>query len=133
MLSPVSMASVSKVRPYFGEGEKSNADILSRQGAYAKQPEAAPASATPAKEKKSHTGRNILIGALAVVAAAASLVALHKTNVLKVLPEAELKDLKFYDFKKMGHYLAKAGEFIGKYTYEPLVGLYNKWFNKAAK
>jgi hypothetical protein len=113
-ISPVSN-SVSQIR--FGEGP------LDRKGAFAK-PDAeivAPKEA-PAK-KKGHTVRNTIIG---LVVTAATLVALKKTNVLKVLDEAALKDKKWYSPEFAGHYLAKAGEAIAKYTIDPIIALFNK-------
>jgi hypothetical protein len=112
-ISPVS-SNVSQIR--FGEGP------LDRKGAYAKpEAEAAPKEA-PAK-KKGHAGRNTIIG---LVVTAAALVALKKTNVLKVLDEAALKDGKWYQPKVIGHYLAQAGETVAKYTVDPIVKLFNK-------
>ena len=32
--------------------------------------------------------------------------------------------------KKVGHYVSKAGEFVAKYTYDPVVNLFSKWFGK---
>lgn len=116
MLSPVSMAKVSNV--HFG-------DALDRQGAYAKPAEAA-ASSTSADETKSSTGKKVAIGAGIVVAVLAALVGLTKGNVLKVLDEAALKEAKWYSPKKWGHYLAKAGNAIAKYTWDPIAKLFGK-------
>jgi hypothetical protein len=111
-INPVSN-SVSQIR--FGEGP------LDRKGAFAK-PDAeivAPTEA-PAK-KKSHALRNTII---ALNVAAIALVTLKKTNVLKVLDEAALKEAKWYNPKVAGHYLAQAGEAIAKYTVEPIMKLF---------
>lgn len=118
MLSPVSMANVSS-RVHFGE------NALDRQGAYAKPAEEA-AVATPVDEKKSSTGKKVAIGAGVVLAVLATLVGLTKGKVLKVLDEAALKDAKWYSPKKWGHYLAKAGEGIAKYTWDPIAKLFSK-------
>lgn len=111
MISPVSMSNVR----FYGQPEAEN-NILSRPGAFTK-PEAAPAK----PKKKKHTGRNILLTALVL---AAALVTLNKTNVLKVLPKEELADAKL--LKKAGHYLSKAGEFVGKYTVDLVAKLFKK-------
>jgi hypothetical protein len=116
MLSPVSMASVSRV--HFGE------NALDRQGAYAKPVEEA--AVAPAEEKKSSTGKKVAIGAGVVLAVLATLVGLTKGKVLKVLDEAALKEARWYSPKKWGHYLAKAGEGIAKYTWDPIAKLFSK-------
>lgn len=122
MLSPVSNVS-SRVR--FGEAAQANP--LERQGAYAKPAEqtAAPAQDKPEKKSGGHALRNTLVG---LVVTAAALVALKKTNVLKTLDSALLADTKFYSPKKLGHYLAVAGDFIAKYTYDPVAKLCTKIF-----
>lgn len=117
MVNPVSMSNVRFT------GEATN--VLERPGAFAKPTtEAAPAEVA-AKPKKKHTALKI-IGALAVVAAA--LVTLNKTNVLKVLDDVAFKDAGF--LKKVGHYVSKAGEFIAKYTYDPVASKLSQWFGK---
>ena len=117
MVNPVSMSNVRFT------GEATN--VLERPGAFAKPTtEAAPAEVA-AKPKKKHTALKI-IGALAVVAAA--LVTLNKTNVLKVLDDVAFKDEGF--LKKVGHYVSKAGEFIAKYTYDPVASKLSQWFGK---
>lgn len=116
MLSPVSNVNVSRVR-FAGEGVSANP--LERAGAFSKltmvEEQVAP------KEKKS-TGKTILkvVGGLALIAA--GLVGLHKFGAVKVLESTEGASF----MKKAGHYVAKAGEFIGKYTYEPIVKLFSK-------
>ena len=120
MVNPVSMSNVRFT------GEATN--VLERPGAFAKPTtEAAPAEVA-AKPKKKHTALKI-IGALAVVAAA--IVTLNKTNVLKVLDDVAFKDAGF--MKKVGHYVSKAGEFIAKYTYDPVVKFFSKFGKKAAE
>lgn len=118
MVNPVSMSNVRFT------GEPTN--VLERQGAFAKPAaeQAAPAEVA-AKPKKKHTALKVLGG---VVVAAAALVALRKTNVLKVLDELALKEAGI--FKKAGHYLAKAGEFVAKYTYDPVAKFIGKMFGK---
>lgn len=127
MLSPVSMVSP---RVHFGEAAPAN--TLERPGAFAKPAEqAAAAPEAPKAKKKGHSLRNTIIG---LVVTAAALVALKKTDVLKTLDKAVLADTKYYNPKKLGHYLAVAGEFIAKYTYDPVAKLCTKIFknNKAA-
>ncbi len=102
-------------------------NVLERPGAFAKQPEGdkVDLSTTDKAEKKKggHAIRNTVIG---VVVAAAALVGLTKGGVLTKLGEDALKDLKFYSPKKIGHYLATAGEFISKYTYDQVAKLWSK-------
>ncbi|MDE6138823.1 MAG: hypothetical protein K2F57_05070 [Candidatus Gastranaerophilales bacterium] len=125
MVNPVSV-SQSAVR--FRGTEGSN--VLERQGAYSKPTEAAaPAVEDKPVKKSGHKLRNTVVGLLV---AAAGLVALKKTNVLKTLDAAVLADTKFYSPKKIGHYLAVAGDAIAKYTYEPLANLCGKFFGKKA-
>lgn len=126
MLNPVSSVNVSKVR-FAGEGVAANP--LERSGAFARPAEPVATEAAPKEKKGGHGLRNTIVG---LVVSAAALVALKKTNVLKVLDDAVLKDAKFYSPKKIGHYLAQAGELIGKYTYEPAVNLFNKMFKGKA-
>ena len=70
--------------------------------------------------------RNLSLLAFAGVtlAVAALLVAGNKTGVVKVLTDAEKEGAGI--MKKASHYLATAGEWIGKYTYEPIVSLFAK-------
>lgn len=118
MLSPVSNVS-SRVR--FGEAAQANP--LERQGAYAKPAEqtAAPAQETAAKKSG---GKKVLaaVGGLALIAA--GLVGLYKFGAVKVLESTEGAKL----MQKVGHYVAKAGEFISKYTYDPVAKLCTKIF-----
>ena len=121
MVNPVTMSNVRFT------GEATN--VLERPGAFAKPTAETAAPAEVAKKpKKKHTALKI-IGALAVVAAA--LVTLNKTNVLKVLDDVAFKDAGF--MKKVGHYVSKAGEFIAKYTYDPVVKFFSKFGKKAAE
>ena len=119
MVSPVSVA---QSRVNFRAGAENN--VLERQGAFSKPAETA---ATPAAEEKpvkksGHKLRNTFVG---LVVTAAALVTLKKTNVLKTLDAAALADTK-----KLGHYLAVAGDAIAKYTYDPIAKLCGKWFGK---
>lgn len=102
-------------------------NVLERLGAFAKQPEGdkVDLSTTDKTEKKKggHAIRNTVIG---VVVAAAALVGLTKGGVLTKLTEDVLKDTKFYNPKKIGHYLATAGEFLSKYTYDQVAKLWAK-------
>jgi hypothetical protein len=113
-ISPVSN-SVSQIR--FGEGP------LERKGAYAKPDTETAASTEAPEKKKSHALRNSII---ALNVAAIALVALRKTNVLKVLDADTLNATKWYNPAIIGHYLAKAGEAIGKVTVDPIMKLFNK-------
>ena len=117
MVNPVSMSNVRFT------GDATN--VLERQGAFAKPTAEQVAPEVAAKPKKKRTLLKVL-GGLAVVAAA--LVTLNKTNVLKVLDDVALKDAGF--MKKVGHYVSKAGEFVAKYTYDPVANLFGKWFGK---
>ena len=95
---------------------------LAREGAHAKQ--AAPVP--EAEKQKSGTGKKVLNTVIGLVVAAGVLAALPKVfpKAIKTLDAETLKDAKFMN--KIGHYLAKAGEFIGKYTYKPIVRLFKK-------
>lgn len=115
MVNPVSMSNVR----FTGEGT----NVLERPGAFAKPAEQAAPAEVAAKPKKKRTVLKALAG-LAV--AAATLVVLKKTNVLKVLDDVALGDAGI--LKKAGHYLAKAGEFVAKYTYDPVAKFVGKLF-----
>lgn len=112
MVSPI-----SAVR--FTANEAPAVNPLEREGAYSKPKTDVPADA-PAK--KSGTGKKVLktVGVLAAVAAA--LIGLNKFGVTKVLESGALKDAKF--MQKVGHYVGKAGEFLAKYTIDPLMKLF---------
>ena len=122
MVNPVSMSKVSFTN------QTAATNVLERQGAFAKPTEQTVAPAVADKPKKSgkKTALKVLAG---VLVAAAALATLNKTNVLKVLDDVALKDAKWY--QKAGHYLSKAGEFIAKYTYDPIANLCKKWFGKS--
>ena len=77
---------------------------------------------TPAK--KSSTTKKVVgvIGTLAVIAAA--LVGLAKGNVVQKLGADALKEAGIW--KKAGHYLATAGEYISKYTWDKAAALFAK-------
>lgn len=102
-------------------------NVLERPGAFAKQPEGdkVDLSTTNKTEKKKggHAIRNTVIG---VVVAAAALVGLTKGGVLTKLTEDVLKDTRFYSPKRIGHYLATAGEFLSRYTYDQVAKLWAK-------
>ncbi|MBD8964450.1 hypothetical protein EGQ77_07605 [bacterium] len=113
---------VSGVR-FRGAEQAATINPLERPGKYAK-PETPPEAPT---EKKSGSGGKTLaktVVGLAVITGA--LVALPKVlpNIIKALPTEELANAGIMD--KAAHYLAKAGEFIGKYTYEPIKNLIAK-------
>ena len=117
MVNPVAMSSVR----FCGGAE--GADVLSRPGKYANTEASADAPKTdkaPAK-KKSHGFLKTVAG---LVVVAAALVALPKVfpNAIKVLGEDTMKNASWK--QKAGHYLAKVGEGIGKYTYEPIAKLF---------
>ncbi len=114
MLSPV-----SSVRFCANQAPASAVNPLERPGAFTKPQE----QEAPAK-KKSGVGKKILktVGALAVVAAA--LVGLQKGGVVKVLDPAAKATAGF--MQKVGHYVATAGEFLGKYSYDLVANLFKK-------
>lgn len=104
--------------------KKVDADYLNRPGAFAK-PEADTVVKTQTEpKKKSGLGKKLLAFAGVTLAVAALLVAGNKTGVVKVLTDAEKEGAGI--MKKASHYLATAGEWIGKYTYEPIVSLFAK-------
>lgn len=120
MVNPVSMSNVR-----FTAGEGTN--VLERPGAFSKPVDnqaAALNDEVAAKPKKKN--RAALLSLAGVVVAAATLAVLAKKNVVKTLNNVEFKEAKFMD--KVSHYLAKAGEFIAKYTYDPVAKLCSKWF-----
>jgi hypothetical protein len=121
MVNPVSMSNVRFT------GEATN--VLERPGAFAKPAAETTAPAeVAAKPKKKRTALKVLAG---VLVAAAALVTLNKTNVLKVLDDVALKDAGF--MKKVGHYVSKAGEFIAKYSYDPIVNFFKGIGKKGAE
>lgn len=127
MLSPVSMASVSRV--HFGDSQ----NILEREGAYANKAQAA-APAEVSDEKKSNSGKKIAIGAAVVAALLLGLGALSRKKIIfKPLDAEALKNAHWYSPKKWGHYLHAAGEKIAQWTWDPAKKLWNKMFKKAPK
>lgn len=123
--------SISSVNFCAANNVNTASSMLERPGKFAKPttPTAAPEAN---EEKKSGVGKKVAgtIVGLAVVAAA--LVALPKVfpNAIKVLSKDELTNAKF--MQKVGHYTAKVGEAIGKYTYEPIAKLFSKKGAEAA-
>ena len=124
---------ISSVR--FGDGP---ANILEREGAFSKPKTEANASnnaASPASvnndagkaEKKSSTGKKVAGTIIGLAALAAVLVALPKVfpKAIKELSKEELKAKPGF-MKTVGHYVAVTGNFIGKYTYEPIAKLFKR-------
>lgn len=116
MISPVSMASVSKV--HFGDAAQ---DRLAREGAYAKAP--TDLAAPEAAEKKPRKGKKLAVTLVVLAAVAATLAILSRKNVLKAIPADQLKDAKF--FQKIGHYLNVAGEKVAG-VWDKFIGLFSK-------
>lgn len=99
-------------------------DYLNRPGAFAK-PAADTVENTQAQpKKKSSFGKKLLVLAGVALAVGAALVAGNKTGLVKVLDEAAKADAGI--MQKASHYLAKAGEWVGKYTYEPIANLFKR-------
>lgn len=123
------MLSVSPISSvHFGEGPIA----LDRAGAYAKantDASAAPAAqqAKPEEKKSSGTGKKVLGTVAGLVVVAAALAALPKVfpKAIRRLNADELAAKPGF-MKKVGHYVAVAGETIAKYTYEPIVNLFKK-------
>lgn len=119
------MLSVSPISSvHFGEGPIA----LDRAGAFSKpnaNNTAAPAQQPQPEEKKSSTGKKVLGTVAGLVVVAAALAALPKIfpNAIKKLGAEELAAKPGF-MKKIGHYVAVAGEAIAKYTYEPIVKLF---------
>ena len=100
------------------------ADYLNRPGAFTK-PAADTVETTQAQpKKKSSFGKKLLVLAGVALAVGAALVAGNKTGLVKVLDEAAKADAGI--MQKASHYLAKAGEWVGKYTYEPIANLFKR-------
>lgn len=109
-------------------------NILERPGKYSNPTQQPATSAEAANEKKSSgTGKKVLGTIATLVVIAGVLAALPKVfpKTIKTLPTEELKNAKL--MQKVGHYAAKTGETIAKYTYEPVVNLVQKWTNKTPK
>lgn len=104
--------------------KKVDADYLNRPGAFTK-PEADTVETTQAQpKKKSSFGKKLLVLAGVALAVGAALVAGNKTGLVKVLTDAEKEGAGI--MQKASHYLAKAGEWVGKYTYEPIANLFKR-------
>lgn len=120
MVSPI-----SSVR-FCGDAD-STASILERPGKYSNpNPQAtAPAAEATEEKRSSGTGKKVVgtIVTLAVIAAALAALPKVLPNAIKVLSKEELAAKPGF-MKKVGHYLAKTGEAIAKYTYEPIVKLF---------
>ena len=93
--------------------------ILEREGAYSIKNQRK-ADEFVQEKKSSHTGLKVA-GALAL-ASAIALPILSRKGVIKTV--ANLDAAKWYD--KCQHYLAKAGEWIAKNTYDPVMKLFSK-------
>lgn len=109
-------------------------NILERPGKYSGQPQQPEVSPEAAGEKKSSGSGKKVLGTIATLAVIAGvLVALPKVfpNAIKALSKEDLANAKI--MQKAGHYLAKTGETIAKYTYEPVANLVKKWTKKAPK
>lgn len=126
----LSVSPVSNNVVRFRGNETASTNILERDGAFSKSKveessaqAQMPGAETP-EEKKSGSGKKVLGAVIGLVAVAAALAALPKVfpSSIKALSDAELKDAKFG--KKVGHYFAKVGNAIAKYTYEPIVNLF---------
>ena len=119
------MLSVSPISSvHFGEGPIA----LDRAGAFSKpnaNNTAAPAQQPQPEEKKSSTGKKVAGTIIGLAALAAVLVALPKVfpKAIKELSKEELKAKPGF-MKTVGHYVAVTGNFIGKYTYEPIAKLF---------
>lgn len=117
-ISPVSGVS-------FRANEVDTASLLERPGKYSIPDAGKDEFVVPeGGKKKSSLGKKLLKTLAAAAVVAAGLVALKKFNVVKILNPEAMKDAKI--LPKIGHYIAKAGEAIAKYTYEPIVALFNK-------
>lgn len=126
MLSPVSMASVSRV--HFGES-----GILEREGAYSNKAQATTTQPEAVEEKKSNTGKKIAIGTAVVAALLLGLGALSRKKIIfKPLDAEALKNTKWYSPKKWAHYMHEAGEKIAQWTWDPTKKLWNKMFGKGS-
>ncbi len=113
MVNPVSVVNF--------RGTANGANPLEREGAFSKPRTEVPAEAPVKKSGKGKKALKVL-GTVALVAAA--LAGLNKFGVTKVLDAAALESAGF--MKKAAHYLGKAGEFVAKYTYEPIAKLFAK-------
>ena len=115
---------ISGVR-FRGAEQAATINPLERPGKYAK-PETPPEAPVDKEKKSGSAGKTFAKTVVGLAVIAGALVALPKVlpNVIKALPTEELANAGIMD--KAAHYLAKAGEFIGKYTYEPIRNLIAK-------
>lgn len=110
--------------------------ILERPGKYSNPAPEQQQTATQAageQKKSSGTGKKVFGTVATLVVIAGVLAALPKVfpKAIKSLSKEELANAKIME--KVGHYFAKTGETIAKYTYEPVVNLINKWRGKTPK
>lgn len=121
MVSPI-----SNVRFCANEAAVSSNGVLDRPGAYTKPATAEAPAANPPQNppKKGSFLKKALIAGGVVVAVAAALVTGNKKGWFKILDEVGKNEASIIE--KAGHYLGKAGEWIGKYTYEPIAKLFAK-------
>lgn len=108
-------------------------NVLERPGKYS-NPTSQTTTTTETQEKQSSGAGKKALGTIAtLVVIAGVLAALPKVfpKAIKSLNAEELTNAK--TMQKVGHYVAKTGETIAKYTYEPVVNLVKKWTNKAPK
>ncbi|MCM1339697.1 MAG: hypothetical protein NC191_08505 [Muribaculaceae bacterium] len=103
-------------------GTMTGTNPLEREGAFSSAPKTEAAPEAPVKKKS--TGKKIAKAVAAVAVVAAALAGLNKFGVTKVLDAVALEGAGF--MQKAGHYLGKAGEFVAKYTYEPIVKLFKR-------
>lgn len=103
-----------------------NTGFFDRPGAFAKPADNKPAQNDPAAKpkKKSSFGKKLLATVGVLVAVAAALVAGNKAKVLTVLTDAEKANAGW--FKKAVNYVAVAGEWLAKNTYDPIAKLFSK-------
>lgn len=96
-------------------------DPISRPGAFTK-PETPVKQEAPKKKGKFWKGLAAVVVAALVVGG--GLIAGKKANVLKTLDNGALKDANIW--KKAGHYLAKAGEWLDGNILQKIPGLAKK-------
>lgn len=95
-----------------------NVNPLEREGAFARPK----TEVTPEATKKSSGGKKFLKFLAGAAVAAIALATLNKTGAVKVLETLDGATM----MQKVGHYVAKAGEYVLKYTWEPLSKLFAK-------
>lgn len=128
--------SISSVR-FCGETAASgSSSILERPGKYSSSASAstqeAPAAPAQEEKKSSGTGRKIAGAVVTLAVIAAALAATPKIFPKLKLDEAQLAQKPGF-MKKVGHYIALAGEKIARYTYEPIVNLFKRGKAEAPK